>query len=200
MPDDIEGLVPLTPDTFRTIDLEHFTLGPTGLVVKLREGQPPPLEAWEAVGQVLRTLERGVAWLVGDWCAYGEMAYGDRALQAIGDFAPETARVYSWVAAKIPPESRDHRVSFSHHQVVAALPPAEQRAWLDLAAAGSDGAPWTSKRLKHEVAARAQPSTRIEYMLQVAFLQPSDRDAVAAEHTRAGRDVRTFERTREAEK
>lgn len=192
--DAIDGLAlaPLSPDAFRTIDLEFFTLGPTGLMVK--PGTHPPFAAWEAVGQVLRTLERGVAWLVGDWMAYGESAYGDLAHQIIGDFSPETARVYSWVAEKIPPENRDHRLDFGHHQVVAALSPAEQRVWLDRAAAGDgDGKRWSTVRLKQEVRAPVGSGAALEYGVYIGFDSVADRDAVAAEHERAGRQVRRME-------
>ena len=38
-------------------------------------------EEWEAAGQVLRQVERSCMWWIGDWWAFGDHKYGERAAQ-----------------------------------------------------------------------------------------------------------------------
>jgi len=179
----------------RTLELDHFTLSATGLTVK---GDPTFAE-WQALGQTLETLERGVAWIVGDWVNIGEARYDQMASQVIDheNWRPETVRVYAWTAEKVPKENRRADLPFDHHQIVAALPPEEQRTWLARAAEGDDGVRWSSGRLKQEVRA-VSGVAHVEYLLLIAFDQPADRDIVATEHERVGRKVRRFEHTKKA--
>lgn len=183
----------------RTLELEHFTLSATGLRVKGK----PTLEQWQALGETLATLERGVAWIVGDWMNSGEQLYGELAAQAIDQesWTPETARVYRWVASKVPPENRRSELSFNHHQLIAGLAPLEQRQWLDKAAGEAGTEPWPAARLKNELAASSSASVlKMEYLCTVAFDQPAARDILAQEYERVGRPVFRSERTKREKK
>lgn len=176
----------------RLIELRNFQLRPIGLVVT---GQPT-FEEWTEVGDMLATLVNGVQWMVGDWLNTGEACFGDLAAQVIDHehWSEESVRVFKWTAAKIPLENRRAELSYSHHQLLAALPPPEQKVWLDKAVAGDgDGEPWTSARLKQEVRS-AQGAAELEYLVSIAFDSPAARDVLAAEYERVGRPVRRHER------
>jgi hypothetical protein len=42
-----------------------------------------------------------------------------------------TLMTYGWVVRQVPTSLRNDILTFDHHRHVAALPPAEQRHWLD---------------------------------------------------------------------
>lgn len=89
-------------------------------------------ETWEALGTMLGLLHRSACWLIGDWLAFGETAYGERYAQgaAATGLAEQTLMNYASVARRIPPERRLASVSFSAHALVAPLEPREQAKWL----------------------------------------------------------------------
>lgn len=133
------------------VPIKHgaFTLTAAGLEV---DGHPP-IEQWAEVGHVLALMDRGLAFLIGDWLRYGEAAYGELAAQVIDarTWKPETVRNYVWLSEKVPMANRmlDHGLTVAHHQIIAALPPADQRRWLTAAAAADE--PWTVSRLRAAV-------------------------------------------------
>lgn len=147
----IERPEPIDPEV---VPIVHgaFTLYPTGLVVR---GEPTYQE-WAEVGHVLRVMEQGIAFLVGDWIRYGEEHYKELASQVIDarDWRPETVRNYVWVSSKVPQENRviNRGLKFAHHQAVAALPPAEQAKWLRRAQEEDEnGYVWSVARLKQAI-------------------------------------------------
>lgn len=92
-------------------------------------------EHWERLGQVLKRVESGVQWWIGDWMAYGEKHFSEKYAQAIDvsdqtGINVDTLRNYQWVSEHVPPVMRITTVPWSFHQVIAALPPKEQRKWL----------------------------------------------------------------------
>lgn len=92
-------------------------------------------ERWEEVGHEIARCERAVMWWMGDWWNYGERKYGEMAAQATdSDYSYDTWRQAARVARAIEPCRRLHNVSWSIHQEVAPLPPAEQDALLAKAA------------------------------------------------------------------
>ncbi len=190
-------LVVTTPSPFQMLELEHFSLGPTGLIVK---GEPT-IDQWAGIGELIKTLERGVQWIAGDWLAFGEAVYGEMASQAMEGLAAETLRVYAWTASRVPKENRVGSLSFAHHQHVAALQPHEQSVWLQRAASGDvdtktgECDPWSSNRLRQELRTIQEKGTTT-YVLSIEFDQPSDRDIVAQEHERVGRACRRTEKHR----
>ena len=95
-----------------------------------------PFEQWEAIGRQLARLGSATAWAIADWLFYGQWAdYGKRYEEAIAmtglDY--QTLRHRTSIAGKFAPCRRRHKLSFGHHAEVAALPEAEQDAWLDRA-------------------------------------------------------------------
>lgn len=177
--------------------LEHFTLTPVGLLLNGK----PTYEEWERFGEMLRLFENGVQWMIGDWLNIGELEFHELASQVIDHekWAPETVRVYRWVAKEVPQENRRAELTFSHHQEVAGMGKDRQREWLDKAVKGDDGVPWSTGRFKHEVKA-AVKETHVEYLATVGFETPAARDILADEYERVGRPVRRHERTKKAER
>lgn len=103
-------------------------------------------ERWETIGRALWAMERGHMWWLGDWLAYGERAYGERAAQAeaLGGYDYATLSRARWVCDRLDAARRRAALSFSHHLAVAALEPAEQERWLT--AAASEG--WSLQELR----------------------------------------------------
>lgn len=104
------------------------------VIEQLRPENGPPLsldlpeglsfEEWKEIGRKLCIGSQAINWHIGDWWAYGDHHYGDRAkLSAEGIFGKEfqTLMNLASVARKFEP-SRRREVPFSHHVEVAALP------------------------------------------------------------------------------
>lgn len=96
------------------------------------------LSEWRAVGEQLGRAERSVMWWIGDWWAYGEHRYGERAaiVQAPDWTGPSYAvcRNAASVARRFPAQQRHGDMTFQHHAEVAALPPEQAEAMLERAA------------------------------------------------------------------
>lgn len=95
---------------------------------------PPdlPWDQYEAIGVWLGHLDDMRNWLIGDWLIYGEHTYGDKYVQAAErlGLAPQTMMNLRRISAKVPPQRRRLSVKHSFHEVVAALPPNDQRRLL----------------------------------------------------------------------
>jgi hypothetical protein len=92
-------------------------------------------EDWVQVGQELARMHSLSAWAIGDWAHKGEELYGrkyEAALEVTG-LAYQTVRNYVYVAGRFDLYQRKDNLSFSHHALVAALPPKEREHWLLLA-------------------------------------------------------------------
>jgi hypothetical protein len=89
-------------------------------------------ERFEEVGRALAQAVRLGSWAVAAWLAAGEQAFGLTTKEAseLLDLAVPTLERIKWVARQVSPERRRPGVSFSAHQLVAALPPEEQTRWL----------------------------------------------------------------------
>lgn len=115
-------------------DLKHgpFSHGPKGLKV---DGSPT-FEEWHyAVYATKATAVYGL-WFYGDLMAYGQQHYGEDYAQALdsSDYVDDALRLAEWVARKFPPERRHPELTFSHHKIVAALPPKQADRILETAA------------------------------------------------------------------
>jgi N6-adenosine-specific RNA methylase IME4 len=109
-----------------------FTLGANEVVVR---GEPTFAD-WERAWAFTRRAESGVMWWIGDLLNYGAKSpWAEKcaAAAAATGLSEETRRVARWVAEKVPSVMRITRLSFNHHQLVAALDPAEQERWLGTA-------------------------------------------------------------------
>jgi len=92
-------------------------------------------------GELLQGTLTQWCFAVGDWIIEGEDTFGEMAHQLIDDIGLTYWKVatYASVARRVPPENRlcdVPRITFSHHQAVAALPAPEQRERLAQAASG----------------------------------------------------------------
>ena len=113
--------------------------------------------------------------VVGDWWAHGEHAYGARKAlfeegQPLEDMNFGTVANYGWVARQVPTSLRNEVLTFDHHRHVASLSPDEQREWLARAVEGEDGKPWSSNKLKAEIARQAAIARTMQSELDAAAL------------------------------
>lgn len=180
----------------RTLDLQNFQVGPTGLLVT---GEPT-LEEWAGIGELLRTLEHGLQWAIGDWICAGEGRFGDKAAQVLDHTAwsVRTTAVYRWAASRVPPENRRPDLTFSHHVVVAELPPDQQREWLEKAATPEEagGDPWSIQRLKREMAVASAKGTAMRWLLVVDCDDEAEREKLKKSLEKSGHVCRCAEATR----
>jgi N6-adenosine-specific RNA methylase IME4 len=107
-------------------------------------------EEWVACGVVLSQVEGAVQWWIGDWWNSRE-PYGDRVQDVRENLSlqHQTVRLYGSVAERVL--KRFNTLTFHHHMVVAHLPPATQRQWLERALKGERGKRWTANQLKAAV-------------------------------------------------
>lgn len=133
--------------------------------------------------------------MVGDWLIYGEKRYGELAAQAIDikGWSEETVRVYSWVAKSVPMENRREDLTFKHHQLVAHLPPAQQRKWLKQAATSEDAGAWPASRLAAAIKEGGDEAPTAWFILVEAGSQ-AKRDALQKELELAGHQCKAVER------
>jgi hypothetical protein len=130
---------------------KHFRITATGLTVI---GEPD-FETCEAFWNTAKTLEKSLAFAIGDAILYFERRFGEKASQIIdaSGLSEETCRNYKWMAEKVKPEVRmlDRGLSVAHHQAVAALTQPQQSRWLRRAIDGDEGTRWTVSRLKSAI-------------------------------------------------
>ncbi len=56
-------------------------------------------EEWEQIGRKIQMVANASMWWLGDWWAYGEHKYGERAAQALeSDIAYQTFKDAGWVS------------------------------------------------------------------------------------------------------
>ncbi len=104
----------------------------TGLVIPLGL----PYEDWARMGHALARMEKAVQWWVGDWLLYGEHTFGEKFAQAASEtgLSEESLKQCQWVASRFTRvNSRRPELTFSHHRAVAALPPVQADAMLEVA-------------------------------------------------------------------
>jgi hypothetical protein len=92
-------------------------------------------QEWEDIGTKIRGVRETVKFIVGDWCNFGAVAYGEKYAQAISatDYDYQQLRNISWVCRQVPMGVRREDLSFAHHQAVANLDRDEQVVWLQAA-------------------------------------------------------------------
>lgn len=131
------------------VEIGRFAVHPNGLAVP---PGPFTFEDWEPVGLHLATMTRGLQFAVGDWLNIGEDKLGEVAAQAIdhAHWSEATVRVYRWVASQVPAQNRfmDRGLEFAHHQLVAKLPPRDQKKWLTRALGTEADGVWSVARLR----------------------------------------------------
>jgi hypothetical protein len=113
--------------------IEAFADGPP-LSLDLPDGLP--FDQWVRIGRKLCAGQQALNWHIGDWWAFGDHRYGDRAkVAAEGIFGREfgTLANLASVSRTFEPSRRREVVSFTHHVETASLDPSEADALLDRA-------------------------------------------------------------------
>jgi hypothetical protein len=111
-----------------TLDLAALT-GETGLSWP----ELPTFEQWADLGPRLASLHNVSRWALADWLCTGEDLFEAKADQVTSQLglAFHTLENLRWVARRVPPSVRQPLpVSFSHHALVATLPPTTQQRLL----------------------------------------------------------------------
>lgn len=110
---------------------QGVTLLPTGVEIP----QAFTFAQWQDMGVRLSGLSNATQWIIGDWLVFGEAKYGQRyeAAMKILPYDYQTLADFKYVASKVQFSSRNEKLSFKHHRVVAPLSFSEQRDWLEIA-------------------------------------------------------------------
>lgn len=126
-------------------------------------------EDWEQTGETLGRIGRACQWWIGDWLNYGERAYGEKYTEAIEVTGYElgTLKNLAWVAARVERSRRRDVLSWSHHQEIAALGPADQERWLTSAEANG----WSKGQLRKQI--NAEPAEERECCPNCGRLMPA---------------------------
>ncbi len=121
----------------------------TGSGLSIPEGLS--FDEWLGVGRKLMLADKAVQWAIGDWWAYGDHRYGERASAAIdpatGENRLQRYMDYGFVARKIETSRRLEVLSWSAHREVAALEPDIQDAILSRAVENG----WGSREVRAAV-------------------------------------------------
>jgi hypothetical protein len=90
------------------------------------------LGTFEALARFLGRLHDGSKFWIADLLLKAEGRFGEAAYQiaAATGRSERTLGNWIWVASKVPPSRRREGLTFTHHYLVAALPPAQQSTWL----------------------------------------------------------------------
>ena len=108
-------------------------------------------EQWLGIGRKLMLADKAVQWAIGDWWAYGDHTYGERASAAIDPISGENRLQryanYAWVARSIETSRRREVLSWSSHEAVAGLEPKIQDAILGRAVENG----WGSREVRAAV-------------------------------------------------
>jgi hypothetical protein len=127
-------------------------------------------DEWTHHGHRLGAAGRGAGWWIGDWLKYGEHKYGEHYASAatITGYGVQSLMNMAYVASRFEISRRRETLSWSHHSELAALPHAEQEAWLDRAAANGLSIKELRQELRnaHATPARSRRATA-ERLLEV---------------------------------
>ena len=166
-------------DAMIHIDRDMYSIGRDFVYTSagMRIFHEPTIEQAYDMGAMLSTTESGIQFNRGDFVNYVRRRWPDQADQLLDNdqWSDSTQDVYAWVADKIPIDRRrmNHGLSFSHHRLVAELPPAKQTEWLKKAEEGTDGKFWNVATLRKalmqtaEAAKRASADTRYFVTIEV---------------------------------
>ena len=132
---------------------------------------------WLAVGKRLGGISRCNQWWLGDWVRYGTEKWGEKYTQAakITGYDPRSLANMASISAAFEMSRRRDDLTWSHHVAVAALPEAEQEAWLDRAAVES----FSVADLRTEL--RAAPKRRTDALEAGAGLEEDGPEALHEE-------------------
>lgn len=144
----------------------------------------------------LGRVTNALPFAVGDFVIYLESRFGEKASQIVdrdtfAGLAEESIRGYKWCSERIAPANRNPRLTFKHHQIVAALTPIEQKEWLDRAE--NNGDPWPTSRLAAALR-ESDPNTPVKAIwAEVRCKDLADYDAFREGQEKEGRFVKLRE-------
>lgn len=129
-PENLPQTLMLKPDG--AMKVGRFLLTPTGLQM---EGVVSERD-WKQLYKTIQKVQAALQWALGDWAAYGEFAWGKtyEQMAEITGLKEKTLRDYAYVARSVDLSIRIDKLTFAHHQIVAALGPERQAAYLGYAA------------------------------------------------------------------
>lgn len=129
-------------------------------------------EEWSALAPAIGEVARSLAFVVGDWLAYGERFAAQRPLPGFQEMPTKvesgrydeallrtgldrgTLQNYAYVSRNVPSSLRNEGLSWEHHKAVARLDADAQRHWLGLALAENEtGRRMSSRRLRRSIEA-----------------------------------------------
>jgi hypothetical protein len=115
--------------------LRKLEIAGTVTPISLELAEELTLDRFLDLATYFGALRNATAWWCADLLNLGDYLHGFTASQAEAVLGrePETLRRWQWVAERVPKSRRNPLLSFTHHEVVAALGPAEQVAWLNRA-------------------------------------------------------------------
>jgi hypothetical protein len=123
-----------------------------GTVTPLTYAPPEGLsyEEWQTIGVLLRGIERGIQWWIGDWLRYGERRFSEAYAQVgdMTDLSHGTLANLKYVAGRFEPSRRRETLPWSHHAEVASRQDADEI--LDVA----EREGWSKRDVRTEVERR----------------------------------------------
>lgn len=125
---------------------DKFELLPNGVII---HGKPTEAEYDDAFRR-LTIIESATSWWYGDLANSRERAYGSLTKLAEKlDIPYETLRKYQYIASRYELGNRFPNVDFKTHMIAAPLE--DRLEWLQKAAKGDNGKPWSASRLQFEI-------------------------------------------------
>lgn len=151
----------------------------------------PTMDQARLACQMLARQGRGIQFWVGDLLNIAEGLFGETYADIIEmtNWEPDTIDRYQSVCAAVQPETRRADLFFSHHRAVAHLPNADQRTWLDRAAAEN----WSGERLAKEIRGAASDGGGGAFWVTVSCVDAADQEALADRLSVEGRQVKKTE-------
>ena len=144
----------MSENTSIEISNDSSNISVSELGVKFSEGVT--IEEWEKFGEQIGRVVNSSQFIIGDWINFGRDKWDRAEFQKRVEIAevktgldPDTLRVYSCFARRVPFENRNPKCSFQLHRIVAKLDSEEQSKWLNIA----EEKAMTGKRLKASIVA-----------------------------------------------
>lgn len=160
------------------------SISPTGL----RITSELTFEEWSELAVSIGNAARSIGFIIGDWLVYGQGLFGtdgfpekrvdpasyQLAVAATG-LDHSTLQNYAYVSRNVPYSLRSERLSWEHHRLMAKLPEAELKEWIDTCVAEEDAGRRMSTR-------RLRKSLNLGRVATEADLEPDDSDKGIENH------------------
>ncbi len=142
----------------------------------------------EAALNDLLGMGDSVRWWIGDLLLFAEANFHEEYAQALDvtRLSERQLTKYRWVAEKVAPSLRRENLSFSHHELVAALPPPDQARLLALAENGGMAVAQFREAVRDHKAFEAEPDPPPRQVIVMS--QPTE-TVDAVRDLRAARDT-----------